>query len=151
MPTAQLRNSMMSLPKRITIKQIAQEAGVSTQTVSRVLNQRADVASETRERVQTIIDCYGYRPSQLARGLIRGHTNTIGIITSDLHHYGPSHILTGIAEQAHALGYTLYLSLIQDFSETTVETIIQIMLAQHVDGIIWTAVEKATEAEQSVV
>jgi DNA-binding LacI/PurR family transcriptional regulator len=142
---------MMSLPKRITIKQIAQEAGVSTQTVSRVLNQRADVASETRERVQTIIDWYGYRPSQLARGLIRGRTNTIGVITSDLHHYGPSHTLTGIAEQAHALGYTLCLSLIQDPSEATVETIIQNMLAQHVDGIIWAAVEKATETEQSAI
>lgn len=142
---------MMSLPKRITIKQIAHEAGVSTQTVSRVLNQRSDVASETRQRVQTIIDHHGYHPSQLARNLIRGRTNTIGIITADLHHYGPSHTLTGIAEQAHALGYTLCLSLIQDSQETTVDTIIQNMLAQHVEGIIWAAVEKATEAEQNAV
>jgi DNA-binding LacI/PurR family transcriptional regulator len=141
---------MMSLPKRITIKQIAQEAGVSTQTVSRVLNKRADVASETRQRVQAIIDRHSYRPSQLARSL-RGHTNTIGVVTSDLHHYGPSHTLTGIAEQARLLGYTLYLSLIQDFNETTVDNIIQNMLAQHVEGIIWAAVEKVTEVEQGVM
>lgn len=138
----------MSLPKRVTIKQIAREAGVSTQTVSRVLNQRADVASETRRRVQAIIDRHDYHPSQLARSLIRGRTNTIGIVASDLHHYGPSHTLTGIAEQAHALGYALYLSLIQDSHETTVDTIIQNMLAQHVDGVIWMAVEKAAEVEQ---
>ena len=139
---------MTSLPKRITIKEIAHEAGVSTQTVSRVLNNRSDVASETRRRVQAIIDHHDYRPSQLARGLIRGRTNTIGIVISDLQHFGPSQTLTGIAEQARLLGYTLYLSLSHDTDENGVETIIQNMLAQHVDGIIWAAVAKVAAAEQ---
>jgi DNA-binding LacI/PurR family transcriptional regulator len=142
---------MMSLPKRITIKEIAHEAGVSTQTVSRVLNNRFDVAPKTRQRVQAIIDRYDYRPSQLARSLIRGHTNTIGLVTSELHHFGPSQTLIGIAEQAHRLGYTLYLSLLQDADETTLDTIVQNMLAQHVDGIIWAVVEKNSDLDRRLM
>ena len=53
--------------RRATIKQVAKVAGVSTQTVSRVINDRPDVASETRNRVRLVIDELGYQPSALAR------------------------------------------------------------------------------------
>ena len=61
----------MNMNKRATIKQVAKAAGVSTQTVSRVINDRPDVSSETRERIQQIILEMDYRPSELARSLIQ--------------------------------------------------------------------------------
>jgi LacI family transcriptional regulator len=126
----------MAGSRRVTIKQIAREAGVSKQTVSRVLNDRPDVATTTRQRVQSIIDRYGYRPSKLARGLTQGRSYTIGVISSGLPHYGPSQILTGIADQAHCMGYTLSLSLLNSPDQLATAAVFQSVLAQHVDGII---------------
>ena len=60
----------MMVKKRVTIKEVAKEAGISTQTVSRVINHRPDVAPETRQRVLQVIDQLGYRPSNIARSLI---------------------------------------------------------------------------------
>lgn len=136
---------------RITIKQIAQEAGVSKQTVSRVLNNRPDVSSTTRKRVQSIIDRNGYQPSKLARGLTRGRTYTLGVISSDLHHFGPSHTLMGINKEARARGYTLSLSLIDDQHGVNAKTILGNLLAQHVDGVIWAAVVKDGEAYKQII
>lgn len=125
---------------RLTIKEIAQEAGVSKQTVSRVINNRPDVSDHTRQKVQAIIDRNGYQPSTLARGLTRGRTYTIGVVCSDLQHFGPSQTLTGINQQARQLGYTLSLSLIHNPEEINVTSILGNLIAQHVDGIIWAPV-----------
>ena len=56
----------MARRRRVTIKEVARAAGVSTQTVSRVLNNRPDVAPETFERVQRVISDTGYLPNLLA-------------------------------------------------------------------------------------
>ena len=139
----------MSKNGRITIKEIAQQAGVSKQTVSRVLNNRPDVSPQTRNRIQTIIERSNYRPSKLARSLTRGRTYTIGVVGSDLRHVGPSHTLIGIDEQAYASGYALSLSLLHEQDDaSTLETILHEMLAHQVDGIIWTAVNKLDTYEQ---
>ena len=55
---------------RVTIKDIAREAGVSVTTVSRVLNNKADVSDKTREKVLKIIDKMNYNPNSIARGLV---------------------------------------------------------------------------------
>ena len=94
---------------RATIRNVAAEAGVSTQTVSRVLNERPDVAVETRRRVQGVIDKLGYRPSALARSLIRQRSYTLGVVTAGLRHIGPSRTLSGITAAAADAGYSLLL------------------------------------------
>lgn len=66
--------------RRVTIKEVAREAGVSAQTVSRVINDRPDVAPETRDRVRTVIKRLGYQPSALARSLIQQRSYSNGII-----------------------------------------------------------------------
>jgi LacI family transcriptional regulator len=71
------------MPKS-TIADVAREAGVSTMTVSRVLNGRGEITTETRERVQGIIDRLNYRPSSLARSFKSKQTNTIGLIVPDI-------------------------------------------------------------------
>jgi LacI family transcriptional regulator len=65
------------------IREVARQAGVSIKTVSRVINDSPEVAPETRQRVRQVIETLGYRPSMLARGLVNGKTNTVGVV---IHH-----------------------------------------------------------------
>ena len=99
----------MNHNKRATIKQVAKLAGVSTQTVSRVINDRPDVAPETRERVQQVIEKLKYQPSALARSLIQQRSFTLGVVTAGLKFTGPSRTLNGITNKAEELGYALLL------------------------------------------
>lgn len=131
----------MPINKRVTIKQVAKEAGVSTQTVSRVINDRPDVASETRRRVLAVIDCLGYQPSALARSLIRRRSYALGVVTAGLKYIGPSHTLSGITGQAEAMGYSLLLKELSRFDTDDVEPILNGLLARQVDGIIWAVSE----------
>ena len=123
--------------ERITIKDVARIAGVSTQTVSRVLNNRSDVSIATRERVQKIIESLGYSPNVFARNLSRGRSNTIGVIGYGLVYYGSSSVLSGIEGKINELGYSLTLSLIDRFDPLRIENIIYDLLSRRVEGIIW--------------
>ncbi|MGD8793251.1 MAG: LacI family DNA-binding transcriptional regulator, partial [Anaerolineae bacterium] len=76
--------------KKITIRDVAAAAEVSHQTVSRVLNNRPDVADETRERVLQVIQALDYQPSAIARSLSKQHTLTLGVVTAGLDYAGPS-------------------------------------------------------------
>ena len=127
--------------RRPTIKQVAKAAGVSTQTVSRVINDRPDVAPDTRERILTMIDELGYQPSALARSLIQQRSYTLGVVTAGLKHIGPSRTLNGITSAAEEAGYSLLLKELPRFDADDVIPIFQALLARHVDGIIWAVPE----------
>lgn len=124
-----------------TLKQVAKEAGVSIQTVSRVVNERPDVAPATRERVLAIIDRMGYRPNVLARSLIRRRSHTLGVVTAGLMYTGPSRTLNGIASQAERMNYTLMLKELPDFGGYSIQPLLNDLLARQVDGIIWAVAE----------
>jgi LacI family transcriptional regulator len=81
----------MRTPKRVTIRDVAAAAGVSHQTISRVLNERPDVAEETRQRVLQVIDELNYQPSAIARSLIHQRSLTIGVVTAGLKYDGLPH------------------------------------------------------------
>jgi LacI family transcriptional regulator len=123
--------------KRLTIRDVAKVAGVSAQTVSRVLNNRPDVAAGTRAHVQQVIAELGYAPNVIARNLSRGRSNTLGVIGFGLTYYGPSSTLTGIEWKANELGYSLNLSLIDRIEPSRVDRILYNFLSQQVAGIIW--------------
>lgn len=131
----------MALRERVTIKQVARQAGVSTQTVSRVINERPDVASETRQRVLQVIERLGYQPSALARSLIRRRSHTLGVVTAGLTYIGPAYTLSGITDQAEALGYSLMLKVLPRFDIEDAAPILNALLARQVDGIIWAVSE----------
>ena len=131
----------MTKGKRVTIKHVAQEAGVSTQTVSRVLNDRPDVAPETRQRVKEIIDRLGYQPSALARSLIHQRSYTLGVVTAGLKFIGPSRTLNGITFQAEEMGYTLLLKELPSFDTNDAKPILDSLIARQVDGVIWAVPE----------
>ena len=122
---------------RPTIKQVASAAGVSTQTVSRVINNRPDVSPETRENVQSVIEQLGYRPSALARSLIQQRSHTLGVVIAGLRFIGPSRTLSGITSAAEEKGYALLLKELPQFNTTDIQPIFEALHDRHVDGIIW--------------
>lgn len=122
--------------RRITIKQVASEAGVSIQTVSRVLNDLPHVAPDTRVRVLGVIERLQYRPSTLARSLIQQRSLMLGVITAGLSYIGPSRTLSGITAQADALGYDLLLHELPTFDTAEIEPFLNTMVARQIDGII---------------
>lgn len=82
--------------KKITIQDVAKTAGVSVSTVSRVLNNKYDVAEETAEKVQGIIHQMGYASSLAARGMRSRRTNVIGLVVPDVASPYCHHILVGV-------------------------------------------------------
>lgn len=127
--------------KRITIKEVAREAGVSIQTVSRVLNDLPHVAPETRDRVLEIIDRLQYKPSSLARSLIQQRSMMLGVVTAGLSYIGPSRTLSGITAQADAMGYDLLLHELPAYDTADVEPFLNTMLSRQIDGVIWAVPE----------
>jgi DNA-binding LacI/PurR family transcriptional regulator len=132
---------MQTNSKRPTIKEVAAAAGVSTQTVSRVVNGRPDVSDDTRVRVQDIIKSLGYRPSAIARSLIQQRSFTLGVVTAGLKYIGPSRTLNGIASAAEAAGYSLLLKELAHFHAKDIVPQLNALYAMHVDGIIWAVPE----------
>jgi LacI family transcriptional regulator len=131
----------MRVSKRVTIRDVAAAAGVSHQTVSRVLNDKPDVAEETRDRIWHIIEELNYQPSAIARSLIRQRSLTLGIIAAGLRYVGPSRTLNGITKQAEDLGYTLLLKEMPDFLANDIQPFLNSLLERQVDGIIWAVPE----------
>ncbi|MCA1900400.1 MAG: LacI family transcriptional regulator [Chloroflexi bacterium] len=127
--------------KRVTIKDVAQAAGVSTQTVSRVMNKFSYVSEDTRKRVEEVVERLGYNPSALARSLIQRRSYTLGVVTSGLKHIGPSRTLNGVADKADELGYMLLMKELDNFDNSRVGEAIDSLLARQVDGIVWAAPE----------
>ena len=84
---------------------VAKLAGVSHQTVSRVINDSAHVRPETRRRVLAAMRQLDYRPNPAARALVTGRSRTLGVVSFDTTLYGPASTLFAIEQAAHAAGY----------------------------------------------
>ena len=95
---------------RVTIAEVARRARVSKTTVSRVLNNKADVDAATAVRVREVIAATGYIPSAGAVGLARGVTRTVGMLVPELTWPWMGDVLQGIADVVEAKGYGLLLS-----------------------------------------
>ncbi len=127
--------------ERVTMKDVATIADVSTQTVSRVVNDHPDVAPETRSRVQKVIAQVGYRPNFLARSLISQRSYTLGVVIAGLKLVGPLTLLSGISTAAEEAGYSLLLMELPSFDTDNIEPIFDGLLSRQVDGIIWAVPE----------
>src|SRR6202008_170520 len=84
---------------------VARLAGVSHQTVSRVINGSEHVREATRERVMVAMRQLDYRPNSVARALVTGRSKTFGVVSLDTTLYGPASTLFGIEQAAHEAGY----------------------------------------------
>lgn len=135
----------MQLKKNLTIYQIAQEAGVSITTVSRVLNHNPLVSQDTRAAVQAVIDKHRFSPNAFARGLSGGETRTIGVIIPDITNPYFASLFQEIERYALEQNYsvvlynTLYGSFSRSFQKTMQESAyFQMILNKRLDGVIIT-------------
>jgi DNA-binding LacI/PurR family transcriptional regulator len=115
---------------------VAARAGVSHQTVSRVVNGHPHVAPATRQRVQQAIEELGYRPNTAARALVTGSTRTLGLVLSHINQYGPAQTLLGLEQAARAAGYSLSVAILDDDSEVTMREAVDRFVAQSVDAVV---------------
>ena len=132
---------MNTKTRQVTISQVAKEAGVSSQTVSRVINNRPEITSETRQHVQNVIKRLGYQPNAIARSLSQRRSHTLGIVTSSLEYYGPSHILIGVEQGANQQGLSILLNLLHQPESENIGGIVNSLISRQVEGIIWAVPE----------
>jgi DNA-binding LacI/PurR family transcriptional regulator len=111
-------------------------AGVSHQTVSRVINGSPNVAPETRSRVIAAMSQLGYRPNSVARALVTGRTNTLGVVGFDTTLYGPASVLFGIEREAHEAGYLMIVASLKALDRASVAEVIERLRLRGVDGIL---------------
>lgn len=140
-----------------TIRDVASRASVSVSTASRALTQHPDVSLETREKVLQASKELGYRPSLLARSLISGKTQTIGLLVCDITNPFYPELAKAVEESAGAVGYTTILCNTEDKPAKT-QKYLERLMSQGVDGIIHASVcqdehhlEMATSAGVPVV
>ncbi len=133
----------VTLPKercramRVTIRDVAHHAGVSNNTVSRVLNDRPDVSPATRVRVQTVIEELGYRPNNLARALLRRESRTIGLVVTDCTNPNTARQIRAVQQTMAAGGYAVLIFDTQEDAERQ-EAALRVLEEKVVDGIIIT-------------
>lgn len=132
--------------KHVTIQQVAESAGVSIQTVSRVLNNRPDVSPETRQRIQRIISDLGYQPFAIARGLASQRTYTLGLIASDFSDYWFSQVVTGAEIEAHEHSYFFMLG--NTGGDPLEEPkFLRLLKQRHVEGFLFVRASRPNDLE----
>lgn len=121
----------------ITIKDIAEKAGVSITTVSKIINKKDDdISDKTKNKVLKIIDEYNYIPSALATGLVTKKTNTIGLLVPDISNAFFAELARGVEDGANCEGYNVILCNTDDDSEKEIQYL-NVLKAKHVDGIVF--------------
>jgi DNA-binding LacI/PurR family transcriptional regulator len=115
---------------------VAALAGVSYQTVSRVINDQPGVRDSTRDRVLDAMRELGYRPSTAARSLASGRTRMIGVVTIGSALYGPASTLRGVEAAVRDAGYTVSTESLSRFDRPSALAAVERMTAQGVEGIV---------------
>jgi DNA-binding LacI/PurR family transcriptional regulator len=111
-------------------------AGVSHQTVSRVINGSPRVRPETRQRVIAAMLELGYRRNSVARALATGRSNTLGVVSFDTTLYGPASTLFGIERAAHEAGYFIIVASLTSLDRASVMDAVDRLRLHGVDGIL---------------
>lgn len=130
------RTDDMRVWRAPSIIDVAREAGVSAQTVSRVSNGMDIVRPTTREKVLAAMDRLGYRPNSAARALKSGRFRTLGVIMSELSSYGNMHTLEAIANEAAKQGYSLALTPLWTIAKAGFTGAFAQIADQAVDGVL---------------
>ncbi|KUI28416.1 LacI family DNA-binding transcriptional regulator [Mycobacterium sp. GA-2829] len=129
-------------PAKPVMADVARLAGVSHQTVSRVINGSSSIRPATKARVQQAIEELGYRPNTAARALVTRRSGIIGIVGSSSDLYGPSSIQRSVQEAARAAGY---FSSLVPLAEVTLEALrdaLEHLARQSVEAVVMIAAQE---------
>ncbi|OMQ21867.1 LacI family DNA-binding transcriptional regulator [Serratia oryzae] len=137
-------------PKSVTLNDVADYAGVSYQTVSRVLNRAEHVSGKTRAKVEQAMAALNYVPNRVAQQLAGKQSFTLGLATTELALHAPSQIASAIKTQANQMGFNVVISMVEDLSVQACRSAINELLAQRVDGLLIN-VSLSTEDSHAIV
>lgn len=127
-----------------TIKDIANELGVSSSTVSRALKDYPGISDETKRKVKEVAERLNYRPNAVALSLRKSRSYTIGVIIPEVVHFFFSTVISGIEEVAQARGYNVILSQTNeslDREKSSIDT----MLSNQIDGFLVSFSKETTD------
>jgi len=136
-------------PRAPVMSDVGRLAGVSHQTVSRVINGSPHVRPETRKRVLAAMEELGYRPNSVARALVTGRSKTLGVVSFDTTLYGPASTLFGIERAAHDSGYFIIVASLKALDRSSVTDAVERLRRQGVDGIL--VIAPHNEAEDALL
>ena len=121
--------------RRITLSEVAKAAGVSSATAGRALGDYGSVNADLRDHVRKVAASLGYRPNGLAKSMITGRTNTIGVVGADIENPFFASAMRGICDVARREGYNTIITNSDENVEIEKEAI-RMLLEKQVDGII---------------
>lgn len=127
---------MADARRRPSLKDVAKEAGVSYQTVSRVINEGGRVSTETRDRVLAVIAELGYRRNDAARALVTSRSHAIGVIADASPKYGPVSTLAAVESAARDAGYTALVTTTSHPSPQEVADTFRAFVERGVEGVV---------------
>ncbi len=130
--------------KGVTIEDVAREAGVSRQTVSRAINDKGEISPKTKAKVLAAIQQLGYTPNLQARSMVTQRTSTIGLIVGDIANPYFSSVARGLQDIAGQHGYSVFISNTDENADVEHQAL-KTMAAQRVDGIVLFSHELAEE------
>src|ERR1700727_2538984 len=143
----QLGNFVVRPAREPAMTDVAKLAGVSHQTVSRVLHAHPNVREQPRLRVQAAINELGYRPNKAARLLVTGTSQVIGVVSRSSTLFGPSATLSSLVEEAVRRGFTVNVESVRTLDRQPIAAAVGRHLDQRVAGLVIIApVESSNEA-----
>ncbi|MBB1199245.1 LacI family DNA-binding transcriptional regulator [Enterobacteriaceae bacterium 89] len=122
--------------KSVTLYDVAEHAGVSYQTVSRVINQAAHVSGKTRLKVEAAMEALNYVPNRVAQQLAGKLSQTLGLVTTNLSLHAPSQIAAAVKTQAGKMQFNVVISMLEQPGLAASKAAVQSLLSQRVDGLI---------------
>jgi DNA-binding LacI/PurR family transcriptional regulator len=122
---------------------VARLAGVSHQTVSRVINDHPNVRDSTRERVQKAVRQLRYRPSTAARAMVRRRSRNLGLITTGSPDYGPASTVLGFTAAAREARYTVSIAPLPDPDPEYIRASVELLLSQSIEAVIVLATRRS--------
>ena len=136
--------------KAATLADVARHANVSYQTVSRVLNNSANVSAKTRKKIELAIAELKYVPNRVAQQLVGKESKTLGLVTTSLALHAPSQIAAAVKKYAGEQGYQVLISMIDDGSDSSIQYAINELKSQRVERVIINAPLETPVAESLV-
>ena len=131
-------------PSRVTMSDVGKMAGVSHQTVSRVLNEPWRVSAETADKVHAAIDSLHFRTNTVAKALASRRSNTIGMVSTGIALHSHSKRMIAFNEAARAAGYQVSMASVETADPKSLLAALEVLVDQNVEGIVLIAADASS-------